>query len=37
MDESDMEEEGKNREGNGWGIEIKRFFPFFSLELLFYV
>jgi hypothetical protein len=26
MDERDMEEEEKNREGKGWGIAIKNFF-----------
>jgi hypothetical protein len=26
MDERDVEEEGKNREGNRWGIGIKCFF-----------
>jgi hypothetical protein len=26
MDERDMEEEGKNREGDGWGIGIKKLF-----------
>jgi hypothetical protein len=34
MDEREMEEDGKNRKGKGWGIGIKMFF---LLELLFYV
>jgi hypothetical protein len=33
-----MEEEGKDREGEGWGIGIKKVFFFWKfLESLFYV
>jgi hypothetical protein len=37
MDERDMEEEGKDREGEGWRIGIKRLFSGIFLEMLFYV
>jgi hypothetical protein len=34
MDERDMEEERKDREGKGWGIGIKKVFFWNLLELL---
>jgi hypothetical protein len=37
MDERDIEEEGKDREGEGWGIGNKKvFFLWNVLEFLFY-
>jgi hypothetical protein len=36
MDERDMEEEGKDREREGWGIGIIKVFFWNLLELLFY-
>jgi hypothetical protein len=36
MDERDREEEGKDREGEGWKIGIKKVFFWNVLEFLFY-
>jgi hypothetical protein len=36
MDERDREEEGKDREGEGWEIGIKKVFFWNVLEFLFY-
>jgi hypothetical protein len=35
MHERDIEEEGNDREGKGWGIGIKTFFKFLGMKNIF--